>query len=228
MPTLLLTRYGCALLYVSFMLLSWCSAAVTLASEQQPLHREQTLLEFDIPAQPLETALQEYTEVTGLNVLLDRSLIADQHSPGAQGSFTAQQALQQLIVHSGLDAQYASSRTFTLRPRTQQQPKPAQPVPPVALHVSQRVTAFQRTLERAICHSDVLPEGNYRMLIQAWLSPQGSVDALRLVKQTDDSQRDKQVLDALRSLTFPPSSGSMPQPITLLLLPANISNGCSA
>ena len=216
MPTLLLTRYGCALLYVSFLLLSWCSAAVTLASEQQPLHREQTLLEFDIPAQPLETALQEYTEVTGLNVLLDRSLIADQ------------QALQQLIVHSGLDAQYASSRTFTLRPRTQQQPKPAQPVPPVALHVSQRVTAFQRTLERAICHSDVLPEGNYRMLIQAWLNPQGSVDALRLVKQTDDSQRDKQVLDALRSLTFPPSSGSMPQPITLLLLPANISNGCSA
>lgn len=231
MAASLLNRYGRAplttLLYASIILLPWWPGAVTFANERQVVQSDQRQFEFDIVAQPLETALRHYIQTTGLNVLVDSNLTSRQHSPGAQGSFTAEQALRQLIVHSGLDAHYASSRTFTLLPRAPQH-KPAQPVTPDILHASEFVAAFQRSLEKVICHSSLLPDGDYRMLVQIWLNPRSAVDTIRLVKPTDDPARDKQVLDAVRSLVFPPTSGRLPQPITLLLLPNNISSGCPA
>ncbi|SDS19087.1 hypothetical protein SAMN05216198_1397 [Halopseudomonas litoralis] len=231
MSASLLNHYGRAplaiLLYASIFLLPWWPGAPTFANERQAIQSNQTQFEFDIAAQPLETALRQYIQTTGLNVLVDSNLTSRQHSPGAQGSFTAEQALRQLIIHSGLDAHYASSRTFTLMPRAQQH-KPAQPITPATLEASEFVTAFQSSLEKVICHSFLLPEGDYRMLLQVWLSPRSTVDTIRLVKPTDDPTRDRQVLDAVRSLRFPPSSGRLPQPITLLLLPNNISSGCPA
>jgi len=227
----LLYRFGrsslATLLYASVILLPWWPVAATFANERQTTQSDKTQFEFDIAAQPLEMALRQYIQTTGLNVLVDSKLTSRQHSPGAQGLFTAEQALRQLIAHSGLDAHYASSRTFTLLPRAQQH-KPAQPVTPATLEASEFVAAFQRSLEKVICHSSLLPEGNYRMLVQIWLNPRSTVDTIRLVKPTDNPARDKQVLDAVRSLAFPASAGRLPQPITLLLLPDNISSGCPA
>lgn len=213
------------LLYIGFILLSWWPLEVALAHSDTHTTSANTVLDFDIQAQSLEAALQQYSLTTGLNILVDSRLITSQYSPGAQGSFTVKQALQQLIAHSGLEVQYTSSHMFTLMPNAQQH-KPTKPFAAAALRNSELVAVFQRSLEQIVCQSSLLPSGNYRMLIQIWLSPHGGVETVRLVRQTNNMARDEQILEKLRKLAFPSPSGRLPQPITLLLQPDKISSGC--
>jgi hypothetical protein len=181
---------------------------------------------FDIPPQALLTALRAYSETTGQAVLVDNTLTAGRQSPGVRGGFDRIEALQRLLAGTGLVASYSSDQAFTL--------KLAEPGEPAAAGGRERPEAtvgegidavteryagkIQRPIEVALCQSDRTRPGTYRLAMQIWVAPSGKVERTRLLTPMDNT-RGNEVRAELNELVLEPPPASMPQPITLLLLP---------
>ena len=100
------------------------------ATQNAPAYR------FDIPAGPLDGALGAFERTTGLKVAVADTGIRGLQSPGASGSYTAEQAMTQLLTGLSVNATFDAT-TVSLRvrpvnefvevsgtvPRTAQSPK---------------------------------------------------------------------------------------------------------
>jgi len=71
---------------------------------------------YDIPAQPLVTALDAYSRLSGVDLVIGRALPANQSAPALQGDFDDTQALARLLAGSGLRARFIDARRATLEP----------------------------------------------------------------------------------------------------------------
>jgi iron complex outermembrane receptor protein len=86
-------------------------AAQTSTPAGTPVEARMT---FDIPAQPLSSALTAFGIQSGYQIAVDQSLLAAQQSPGARGSFTPREALSRVLGDSGLVARFTDSRSVVL------------------------------------------------------------------------------------------------------------------
>ncbi|MGV8916237.1 MAG: TonB-dependent receptor [Pseudomonas sp.] len=86
-------------------------------SAEQPAHSLGTYL-FNIAPQPLVSALNEFSRVTGWQVGLPAELAQGVTSPGAQGTLPADNALQRLLAGTQLDYRSVSSNNVVLEKRT--------------------------------------------------------------------------------------------------------------
>lgn len=178
------------------------------------------LLEFAIPAQELSNALDQYSKASGMGILVDRELTRERRSVPVQGRFGVREALEQLLAGSGLMALYTGGDVFTV--------KPAQVLNSGDRRSRSRqggdrdsfARALQNALEQALCSTTVTRPGSYRAALQLWVGSLGYVQHSRLLASSGDLQRDAAVVMQLRGLSIgqiPPSS--LPQPITVLLVP---------
>ena len=71
---------------------------------------------FDIPAQPLASALTLFGRQSGLQIAADSEGIAGLRTQGLQGNFTAGEALRRLLAGSGLRYRFTSAGAVTLEP----------------------------------------------------------------------------------------------------------------
>ncbi|WP_256735484.1 secretin and TonB N-terminal domain-containing protein [Pseudomonas sp. dw_612] len=176
---------------------------------------------YDISAQELSGALEAFSRSSGMAVLVDRQLTRGRRSIGVQGRLTATQALNTLLVGTGLMARYARADAFTLQVA---QVAPV-PLPPGISAGGSQVgssyaLAIQSAIERRLCSSPLTRPGDYRALLQVWIGRDGAVQHSRLVTSSGDTQRDAALVDSVQHLRIersPPSS--LRQPVTLLLVP---------
>ena len=70
---------------------------------------------FDIPPQPLASALLLFGRQAGLQVVVDPPAVAGRSSAGLRGSMSADQALQQLLAGTGLSFQYTGNSSVQVR-----------------------------------------------------------------------------------------------------------------
>ncbi|TBU73811.1 TonB-dependent siderophore receptor [Pseudomonas daroniae] len=59
---------------------------------------------FDLPAQPLSSALTQLSATSGMRVIFDEQAVAGKQAPAVRGSLEPAQALNQLLAGSGLSA----------------------------------------------------------------------------------------------------------------------------
>jgi iron complex outermembrane receptor protein len=78
-----------------------------------PAHAE-SLQSFDIPAQPLATALTEYGRQAGMQIFFPRSAIGVARTGAIKGSMTRQAALQKLLAGSSLQVRSDDGKTIVL------------------------------------------------------------------------------------------------------------------
>lgn len=78
----------------------------------------QPTLSFSIPAGPLSTALAAFSEATRLHILYPASLAQGVASPGVNGTYTAQEALQRLLAKTGLGYRFTNAQTITIERET--------------------------------------------------------------------------------------------------------------
>jgi len=176
---------------------------------------------YEIAAQDLSSALEAFSRSSGMAVLVDRQLTRGRRSIGVQGRLTATQALNTLLVGTGLMARYARADAFTLQVA---QVAPV-PLPPGAASSGSPVgssyaLAIQSAIERRLCASALTRPGGYRALLQVWIGRDGAVQHSRLVTSSGDGQRDAALVDSVQHLKIersPPSA--LRQPVTLLLVP---------
>lgn len=176
----------------------------------------QAIVRFDLPAQPLDAALVAFGEVTGYSVLVSSQLAAGRVAAPVRGDYTPAEALQRLLAGTQLGARFSGSNAFTLLAPA---PVPAEAVP-TAPPLQGYAAILQRSLTRALCrlHPDAF--GRYRLAFQLWLDERGKVRAVHVLEPSGVAQRDRAVLQRLRSLLMdgaPPAG--LPQPLTILLTP---------
>lgn len=73
-------------------------------------------INFNIPAQPLGSALNAFAEVTGWQVSFQTELAADAKSSGVSGNHTPEEALRTLLDGTGLTYRATSAHAVTLVP----------------------------------------------------------------------------------------------------------------
>ncbi|GFZ88090.1 STN domain-containing protein [Dyella caseinilytica] len=209
--------------------------AVPAANEPAGQFEVGNTIAFDIPPQPLLTALRAYSELTGQAVLVDNVLATGRQSPGVRGEFDRIEALTRLLAGTGLVASYSSDEAFTLKLAesgetgviaAQEKPEAMQ-VGGIDAVTERYAGKIQHPIETALCQSDRTRPGTYRLAMQIWVAPSGKVERTQLLTSMRNTQRENEVRNALDSLTLDPPPVDMPQPITLLLLPGRPGSACA-
>jgi len=174
--------------------------------------------QFDIPSQPLDGALESYMQATGLQVLYASALTAARVSARVNGRLSPRDALDGLLVGTGLAARITTEGAFTLV---------AQPRPRGA--PSQRIVSFEDYLGRvqdqiiaALCRHPITRPGGYRAVLQFSIGAGGAIRDATLLGPSGDGARDEAITGALRGLTVGlVVPRDMPQPVTMLISPSS-------
>jgi TonB family protein len=140
-----------------------------------------------------------------------------------RGDYTPAEALQRLLAGTQLGARFSGSNAFTLLALADAPMAPASATieaGTAAPALQGYAAVLQRSLTRALCrlHPDAF--GRYRLAFQLWLDERGKVRAVHVLEPSGVAQRDRAVLQRLRSLLMdgaPPAG--LPQPLTILLTP---------
>jgi hypothetical protein len=183
------------------------------------------LIRFDMPEQPLETALVTFGGLTGYSVLVASNLAAGRKAAAVYGEFEAREALQKLLVNTGLVARYSGSNAFTLAldndTVTATQGNPDKAVANrVSLGKGSYAMILQSSLTRILCQAQPDAFGRYRVAFQMWINSDGLVTDTRLLESTGLKERDALLQKALRHSAMdaaPPTN--LAQPISILLMP---------
>jgi iron complex outermembrane receptor protein len=107
---------GAALLLLPTPSLLAQSSTEPVAEASPDASQTEQTYSFDIPSQSLAQAIADFSAITGLQVLYTEMVAFEVTAPALQGSFTAEQALNQLVAGSGLHYRYTNANTITLEP----------------------------------------------------------------------------------------------------------------
>jgi hypothetical protein len=187
-------------------------------------------LAFDIPAQPLASALDTYSSITGKEVFYDGSVEGGRWSVAVRGAFTSDEALSLLLSGTNLLALPSGSSGYTLVLAPEEGARVAA-VSRIAVDqpYAHYFAVIQGGVRDALCRNGETRPGSYRLLLKFWIGPSGDLERLTLKGTTGDAGRDASLSATLRAVTLaeaPPAS--MPQPITMAIFPAGQTNsvGC--
>ncbi len=176
---------------------------------------------FDIPAQPLASALDAFSTVTGREVFYDGSAERGRWSTAVKGSFKPDDALSLLLSGTNLLAQPSGSSGYTLVSI----PKDTSGTAMAARIAADRPYAryfavIQGGIRDALCRNADTRPGTYKILLKFWIGPSGILERLILRGTTGDSDHDVHLVGALQAVTLAESPpADMPQPITMAIFP---------
>lgn len=114
----------------------WLAAASTAGAAEGPKS-------FDIPPQPLASALDSLRAASDIQVLYPAELVTGRRSGGLKGRFTPAEALSRLLGGSGLEARPSGDKSFAV---VKAAGESAEPLPEVVI-TSERDRAATQTLD---------------------------------------------------------------------------------
>jgi hypothetical protein len=178
-------------------------------------------LQFDIPSQPLVSALKAYSSITSLELFYESSLVEGHRSSSIHGLFSRDIALRHLLEGTSLSVASFEPGTITILP-------PALPakqsdlaaVKSKAAEFTPYLGLIQTALRSAFCRAPAIQTDTAELIIRLWIAPSGAVARADVLSPTGSDERDRAYAAAMRGLVIdePPPRG-MPQPVTLMVLP---------
>lgn len=184
-------------------------------------------MQFDIPALPLQIALERFMSFTSYSGLYDSALTAGLHSPEIRGAMHPEAALRRMLSLSGLQVRYASPDTFSLVAASAesagqttgsafaQGSESTEPERKYFAVVQSEVRAF-------FCRLPVTSSSSYRIALSLWIEPSGRVTKVHLLGTSGSPSRDASIRAGLHGMHLPsqPGHGEIRQPLTMIVLPA--------
>lgn len=172
---------------------------------------------YDIPAGDLDAALNAYIDVSGMQVLYETRLTAGRRSGAVTGRLPPDVALRMLLAGSGLVARRVEVETFsiTLAPAVAGDSAAA----PVARN-RPFVGALQAKVIESLCRDARTRPGDYRIVFELWIAPDGTLARNALVGSTGSAERDEALRRALQGIAVrvvPPAD--LPQPVIVAIAP---------
>jgi hypothetical protein len=181
--------------------------------------RPEAKVDFNIPAQPIASALDIYSAVTGREIFYDGALAKGRRSSTVQGSLAPEEALRSLLVGTGLVARATGRASFMLAPSSHAGGVAYQPY----------FAMLQTKVSRALCgHAETRPR-DADLLLRIWVAPSGIVQRAQLLDQPDDHAGEESFDAVLRGMPVGAPPADMPQPVMMAILARNAggSTGCS-
>lgn len=198
-------------------------AMVDPAPAQTKLANEQ--VELNIPIQPLGAAISRYGNATGRDVLYDANLASGRLSSEVRGVLAPDEALNKLLVGTGLKAELITGKTFVLVPVPASQ-QARQISSPEHLRY---YGLIQAGITDALCDAQGAHPGRYRFTAKLWIAPDGAVVRSRRIGSTGTPRSDHEIDAALRrvQLNKAPPPGFQ-QPVIILIVPQGpgVTRGC--
>ncbi|MDF3831999.1 TonB family protein [Cupriavidus basilensis] len=181
------------------------------------------LLDFDIPAQPLNAALNRYADATGKPALFPSDIVEGRMSSAVRGRYSAEAALLLLLGGTGLVADKRSSglgQTFVLKEAGTKAGAPRGGM--AALFSAQGYAGLaQARIWQALCANARTAPGSYSVLMRFHLDADGRIQGARLLGSSGDARRDAALLEALRGVHIerPAPPAIVQQPLTMVIQP---------
>ena len=104
-----------------------------LAARAQTPAMAGPVLEFNIPAQSLNSALLDFAERAGLELVYDFALVEGRRNPPLNGAYTASEGLDRLLADSGINYEFNSANSVSLdtteKEETEVKEDPAESLP---------------------------------------------------------------------------------------------------
>ena len=200
---------------------------------------EAVAMAFDIPAQPLASALEAYSMASGVQVLYDSRLAVARRSAAVQGFYLPEAALRQLLKGTGLVERYTAARDVVITaPGVEGAANSAKEAEKVAVMAgvfaldTLKVKAdpvarqdyrlyagiVQTDLQKLLQADKRTRKGRYRVGIKLWVGQEGRVLRLEVFKSSGDRERDEAISRVLANVALseePPAN--MPQPIRVMI-----------
>jgi hypothetical protein len=180
----------------------------------------ETGLDFDIPAQPLAAALNQYANIAQVSVGAPSKMVRGLMSTAVRGRFSADEALRRLLAGTGLAARRQDNAEGASYFLTQSNmPAPAAD-PRTADNQLGYAGLIQSRIWQMLCADPRTTPGAYRLVFRFLVDDSGYLTALHLYVSTGDPRRDAAVLDVLRHVRVsPPPAAVQGQSVTMSLLP---------
>jgi hypothetical protein len=183
-------------------------------------------LRFDIPSQPLMSALESYGITSGREVLYNAKFATGRVSNELKGVFTPESALQILLSGTDLTARYTARDAFVVVPVVQDnlnkqiRRSNSDAFSSGEFRFAGYYGLVQERIKNAFCANPVIRPGAYRIALRFWIGPSGTVLRSKLMGTTGQYDRDLAISDAMRHLVIdeaPPAG--LKQPFTMVILP---------
>jgi len=190
---------------------------------------ENTIMAFDIPSLPLAAALETFGGVTQIQMFYESSLVVGRRSSPVRGEMGIKPALALLLKGTGLSVASFDRGTITILapPRTASVAELAQ-LKSRTREFYPYLAAIQDSLGSSFCKVAAGWKEPVEVLARLWIGPSGGVSRAELVSSTGSDERDRAYTAALRALPVGVPPTTMPQPVTLMILPRDggQSGGC--
>ncbi|WP_129778013.1 STN domain-containing protein [Peristeroidobacter soli] len=98
------------------------------AHAQQSAAQVERTFRFNIPSKPLLAALVDFTDVTGVQLLYPSTGELKVTSRAVSGTYSAQEALRQMLQGTGIGFRFANHNTVTLQKESEQGTRTLGPV----------------------------------------------------------------------------------------------------
>jgi hypothetical protein len=207
--------------YLAAVLIAISACLYAAASAQEHVAASPSELDFNIPSQPLESALQAYGDQAGVQVLYESQLAVDRRSTAVNGKLPAATALGLLLSGTGLVVREARPSSITLALPTQRSDNALRQYPqgPADLSIGEirvrapvRATetsglqdynaAIQMDIQKALKKNPRTRSGSYRAVLDLWIDPAQTIQRTALLQSTGDSNRDAAIAVALQGVTI--------------------------
>ncbi len=182
-------------------------------------------LAFDIPAQPLQSAIERYSVITGISVAYLGTLVIGRTSVPVKGYYAPDQALDLLLGDARLAVKHTTPQAYVLTQTEQEtgeglEMRNGVPSATAAASYRRYYGAVQASLREMLCQDAKIAPDNFRAALQLWVDTAGRVTQVHLLDTTGDHARDAAIVEALRRTSVgQPPPAELEQPFTLLILP---------
>ena len=159
--------YGALRLIAAIALVGAAALHGALADDRRGTTADPTrAIAFDLPAQPLESALEAYSVASGWQVVYNASLAARRRSSDVKGDFTPDAALRALLAGTGLMPQYKAADGAILVPDPMATLAPDDIADVVDPSLKDYYGLVQTGLKRVLCASRQIRTGSYRIALE--------------------------------------------------------------
>jgi hypothetical protein len=191
---------------------------------------------FNIPSQPLASAIQAFSQASGIEVFYESSIAAGRTSFNIEGRYLPDSALQSLLGGAGFSVRFTRRNAVVLSdPSAQNDLPPARALTNFDLSLDTiRVVAgperagdaqlrefgdvVQNEVETVLRKNTKIRSGNYRIRVKLWIDPSRTIRHAELAQSTGDQDRDVAITGVLQGLIVsrvpPPNT---PQPIRVIV-----------
>lgn len=181
---------------------------------------------YDIPAQPLEQAVERFSVVSGWSVMYPGDLGTGRSSHPLQASLPPLQALQVVLQDTGVEAELIGAQRVVLR-RGAHAGTDASPTDVTTdLGQRRRFGDLQQRLRTAFCGDPDLAPGAYAATLRFRIANDGQVQEPELLAGSGNPRRDARLLQAMQALRLDADAAALPQPVTLQIRPSSAGHDC--